>query len=213
MDVIERDTADPGAHARYLRVTGSAGTATIAARDFKAHVGLKSTLILSIVKDGSLNRYQQGDANLVYTNAWTVQSATGATGGSFRYVNTSGSSCTVSFNGTYLAWLAKKSPSYGIAKLTLDGEDVGTVDLYNASELYTKVWETGTLANGTHTLKIAWTGTKNTLAIATNISVDAFDISGNIVPAPKLNTYRAERLSPALSGHVDASIRHSGLRR
>jgi hypothetical protein len=185
VDVISRDVADPGAHARYLRVTGTAGTDTIAARDFKAHLGLRSTLILSIVKDGSLNRYQQNDSNLVYAGTWTATSATAAAGGSFRYSNTAGASCTVSFNGTSLAWLAKKSPSYGIVRLTLDGDDRGTVDLYNASTLYAKVWETGTLEEGTHILKIERTGEKNALATDKNISVDAFDINGSIVPAPK----------------------------
>jgi len=187
VDVTSRDVADPNAHARYLKITGSTGTATIAARDFRAHVGLKSTLILSIVKDGSLNRYEQNDTNLVYAGTWTAGSATAASGGSFRYSNTSEASCTVSFNGTYLAWLAKKSPGYGIARLTLDGVDQGTVDLYNASGsgVYTKVWETGTLSDGTHTLKIERTGDMRPLARDTYISVDAFDISGNIVPAPK----------------------------
>ena len=188
VDVIARDTSDPGSHARTLQVTGSTGTATISARTFKSLVGLQSTLILSIVKDGSLNRYEQTDSNLGYTGTWTATSATAASGGSFRYTDAAGS-CTVSFNGTYLAWLAKKSTVYGKAKLTLDGVDQGTVDLYNATVIYGKVWETGTLAAGTHTLTIAWTGTKNSLATDYNISVDAFDVAGNLVPAPKLNHY------------------------
>jgi SpoIID/LytB domain protein len=199
VDVIERDVVDPGAHARYLRLTGSAGTKTISARTFRSLVGLKSTLILSIVKDGSLNRYQQNDANLVYTGTWTATSATSASAGSFRYTDAAGS-CSVSFNGTYLTWLAKKSPAYGMAKLTLDGADQGTVDLYNATAKYGKVWETGTLDSGTHTLKIQWTGTKNSIATDYNISVDAFDISGNIVPAPKLNLYQ----------QVDTHLLYSG---
>jgi SpoIID/LytB domain protein len=185
VDVTSRDADDPGAHARYLTVTGSLGTKQIAARDFKAHVGLKSTLILSIVKDGSPNRYQQSNANLVYVGTWTPTSAAAAAGGSYRYSNTTGASCTVSFNGTSLAWLAKKGPSYGIAKLTLDGTGMGTVDLYSASVVFTKVWETGTLEEGTHTLKIERTGDKNALSTDKNISVDAFDIDGSIVPAPK----------------------------
>jgi SpoIID/LytB domain protein len=203
VDVIERDAPDPGAHARYLRLTGSAGTKTISARTFKSLVGLKSTLILSIVKDGSLNRYQQNDTNLVYLGQWTATSASAASAGSFRYTNAAGS-CSVSFNGNYLAWMAKKSPVYGKAKLTLDGADQGTVDLYNATAKYGKVWETGTLSNGTHTLKIAWTGTKNSLATDYNISVDAFDIAGNIVPAPKLNLYQQNDSHLLYSGNWTA---------
>ena len=178
--MIERDAPDPGAHARYLRLTGSAGTKTISARTFKSLVGLKSTLILSIIKDGSLNRYQQNDTNLVYLGKWTATSASAASAGSFRYTNAAGS-CSVSFNGTYLAWLAKKSPVYGKAKVTLDGGTPVIVDLYNATEAYKqKVWETNGLVPGTHTIKIEWTGTKGSAATDTNIGVDAFDIIGTL---------------------------------
>jgi SpoIID/LytB domain protein len=193
IEVTQRDTSDPTSHARYLKITGSTGTATIAARTFRSLLGLRSTLILSVVKDGSLNRYEQNDTNLAYTGTWTVQSATSASGGSFRYADTSGSSCTVSFDGTYLAWYGKTKSTYGIAKLTLDSVDQGTVDLYSASEVYGKVWETPTLTEGTHTLTIEWTGTKNSKATNYNIAVDAFDINGSIAPAPTppvLNTYQ-----------------------
>ena len=58
-------------------------------------------------------------------------------------------------------WMAKKSPSYGQASVTLDGKALGTVDLYSSSTLYVqKVWDTGMLAGGTHTVTIKWTGTR-----------------------------------------------------
>jgi len=186
VDVIARDTSDPTSHARTLRVTGSTGTATIAARTFRSLLGLRSTLILSVVKDGSLNRYEENDTNLAYDGTWTAASAGAASGGIHRYSDAAGS-CTVSFSGAYLAWLATKGPGYGKAKLTLDGVDQGTVDLYSAAAACDKVWETATLSSATHTLKIEWTGIKNASATDYNISVDAFDIAGNIVPAPKPN--------------------------
>ncbi len=178
VDVVERDTADPQSHARTVKLTGTTGTATISAHIFESHVGCRSTLILSVVKDEGLTLYQQADPALVYAGAWVVQADAGASGGSFRYADTTGSSCTVTFNGTYLAWLAKKSVHYGQAKVTLDGVDRGLVDLYNATEKFVTVWETGTLAAGTHTLKIEWTGKKNPLADDYNISVDAFKVAG-----------------------------------
>jgi SpoIID/LytB domain protein len=186
VDVTERDASDSTSHARYLKITGSTGTTTISARNFRSLLSLKSTLILSVVKDGSLNRYQQNDGNLAYIGTWTPTSATGASSGSHRYANSAGS-CTVSFYGTYLAWQGKKGPTYGKARLTLDGVDKGMVDLYNGTITFGKVWETDTLEKTTHTLKIAWTGERNPLATNTNISVDAFDINGNIVQAPKVS--------------------------
>jgi hypothetical protein len=117
----------------------------------------------------------------VYVGTWTPSSDTSASGGSFRYSNTSGSSVTVTFNGTYLGWIAKLSPAYGIAKVTLDSNAPVTVDLYNAATVWKALaWETGTLSPGTHTVKIVWTGTANAAATDSNISVDAFEVIGTL---------------------------------
>jgi hypothetical protein len=124
-------------------------------------------------------RYEQNDSHFVYAGAWTNSSTTSASAGSFRYANTTGSSVTVTFVGSYLSWVTKKSPVYGQAKVTLDGGTPVTVDLYNATEIYKqKVWESGTLVPGAHTVKIEWTGAKRSAATGTNIGVDAFDIVG-----------------------------------
>jgi hypothetical protein len=91
------------------------------------------------------------------------------------------STVMVKFTGTYLAWIAKKSPVYGKAKVTVDGGTPVTVDLYSAGTLWqNKVWDTGTLSAGPHTVKIEWTGTKTAAATDTNISVDAFEVIGTL---------------------------------
>jgi SpoIID/LytB domain protein len=197
VDVTDRDTDDPASHARSVRVTGTTGSTTITADTFRARVNtfagktvMRSRLILSVVKDGSLNRYQQPDSRLAYVGPWTATSATSASGGSFRYINAAGS-VTVKFDGTYLAWIAKKSPAYGKAKVTLDSNAPVTVDLYSAGTLYQqKAWDTGPLDAGIHTVRIEWTGTKSASASAANISVDAFDVAGTLVQAPTLTRYQ-----------------------
>ncbi len=157
VDVIERDTADPASHARKLRVTGSTGTATISARTFRSRVGLRSTLILSVIKDGSLNHYEQNDGDLGYTGNWTVLSTSGASGGSYRRANTSGASVTVNFNGTYLEWIATKGTTLGKALVSLDGATAQQVNLAASAVAYQqKVWNTGTLSSGEHTVTISW---------------------------------------------------------
>ncbi len=128
-------------------------------------------------------RYEQGDSRLAYTGAWTVSSSSSASGGSFRYANAAGALVTVAFNGTYLAWITKKSAVYGTASVTLDGAGPVTVDLYNATTVWQqKVWETGVLPAGTHTVTISWTGDKNAGATETNVGMDAFDLLGSLVP-------------------------------
>jgi hypothetical protein len=135
----------------------------------------------------TVTRYQQNASQLAYAGTWTVSSATAASGGSFRYANASGMSVTATFNGTYLAWIAKKGPTYGIANVRVDGGSPVTVDLYSSSVVYQqKAWETGTLAAGFHTVKIEWTGTKNGAATNTNVGVDAFDVAGSLVGVTRL---------------------------
>ena len=122
---------------------------------------------------------EQTDSRLTYSGVWTTASTASASGGSFAFANSSGASVTISFTGTALAWIAKESSVYGIAKVTLDSGPPVTVDLYSASVLWQqKVWDTGTLASGAHTVKIEWTGTKRAAATGTNINIDAVDVTG-----------------------------------
>jgi N-acetylmuramoyl-L-alanine amidase len=44
------------------------------------------------------------------------------------------------------------------------------------------VWQSTSLKQGIHTVKIEWTGTKNPLAVDYNIGADAFDIAGTLEP-------------------------------
>jgi SpoIID/LytB domain protein len=48
VEIVERDTADSGSHAKTLRLTGDKGTATVSAVSLKSRLGLRSTLILSV---------------------------------------------------------------------------------------------------------------------------------------------------------------------
>jgi hypothetical protein len=151
-------------------------------------------------------RYEQDDPSLLYKGTWSLGSSTAASGGSHRYTETSGSSVTVTFTGTSLAWIAKKSPVYGKAKVTLDGGAPVTVDLYDAAVTWQqKVWETGTLGSGNHTVKIEWTGTKNSAATATNVSIDAFDVVGSLTSAAA-----AAQLAPTRYEQKDSRFAYEG---
>jgi uncharacterized protein YkwD len=134
----------------------------------------------------SATRYQQNDDRLVYTGKWSTGYSTSASGGAWAYIN-SPASVTVKFTGTYLAWVTKKSPAYGKARVTLDSRTPVEVDLYSSAVRYQrKVWDTGTLAAGAHTVKIEWTGTRSPGATASNIGVDAFDVIGTLSQAPSV---------------------------
>ena len=136
----------------------------------------------AIKVDGVMTgHHEQGSANLIYAGTWKTTSTSSASGGSLAFADSSGASLTIHFNGIDLAWIAKKSPAYGKAKVTVDGGSPVTVDLYSASVLWKqRVWSTGILTSGPHTVKISWTGSKHAGATGANIDVDAVDVTGTL---------------------------------
>ncbi|MBU5317833.1 hypothetical protein KQI30_16410, partial [Clostridium bornimense] len=78
--------------------------------------------------------------------------------------------------------LASTYKDRGIAKVTVDGESY-SVDMYSASAKYKNVvFQKKDLKSGTHSIKIEYTGKKNSKATGTLTVIDAVDItSGNII--------------------------------
>jgi hypothetical protein len=168
-------TLSSGTHKVELAWTGQAGTSG------GTRVNIDALDVTGTLVKAGLTTVEQPDSRLAYTGTWTASSADAASNGSFRYANTSGSSVTIDFTGSYLVWVAKKSSVYGIAKVTLDGGKPVLVDLYNAATVYQqKVWDTGVLAEGAHKVVISWTGTKNAASTDTNINMDAVQVLGAV---------------------------------
>jgi hypothetical protein len=130
------------------------------------------------VGDLPATRYQQNNSKFVYSSGWAAFSTTKASGGSYRRTSTGSSSVTVKFTGTYLAWIATAGTTLSKAYVSVDGGAAQSVDLARSAVAYQqKVWNTGTLPSGTHTVKI-W---RNPLDVAGKyISVDAFDVIGTL---------------------------------
>lgn len=127
----------------------------------------------------STTSYQQTDSRIKYSGTWYTFTTSGASGGSYKRANNGAASCTVTFNGTYLAWIATKGTTLGKAYVSIDGGSAKVVDLARSSVAYQQnVWNTGTLANGTHTVKIWWYSSNLT---GKYISVDRFDVKGSLV--------------------------------
>ncbi len=147
----------------------------------------------------SPTRFQQTNAKIVYAGAWVPFSVSGASGGSYSYA-ASAASATVRFEGTQLDWVATTGLTMGRAGVSLDGGDVVSADLYSATTLrQQKVWSTGTLAPGQHTVVITWTGQPSASGGA-RINIDAFDVLGSLVQAP----------APSLYEQNDSRIAYAG---
>jgi hypothetical protein len=168
-------TLSSGTHTVELSWTGQAGTSG------GTRVNIDAVDVTGTLQKASLATVEQSDTRLDYAGTWTATSAGTPSGGSCSYANTSGSSVTIHFTGSYLVWLAKTSSVYGIASVTLDGGKPVLVDLYSSSTKYQqKVWNTGLLADGAHTVVISWTGTKNAKSTKTNIGIDAVQVLGTV---------------------------------
>jgi hypothetical protein len=178
-----------GPHTVTIRWTGTKSATTGG-----THIGADAfdvigTLVQAPPPPPALTRYQDTHPWLTYSGAWGYSTVTSASGGTFRHLDGTGSA-SVTFNGTSLNWVTRKSPSYGIAKVTVDGGTPATVDLYSPASEYAKsVWNTGTLAAGTHTVTVEWTGDKSTAATGASISLDAFDVLGSLVRPAGLVRY------------------------
>jgi hypothetical protein len=75
-----------------------------------------------------------------------------------------------------------RTSAHSRTNVTLDGSSSVQVDCYGAMISAQKVlWQSGILANGSHTMKIEFTGTANPAASKYPVlQVDAFDVTGTI---------------------------------
>ncbi len=127
-------------------------------------------------------RKEQTDSHLLWSPSlsdWTqgTNSTTYYSGGSYRFINKTGS-VTINFTGISLNIIAKKTWSYGIASVSIDGGPPRSVNLYRSTTAYKQtVWSSGWLIPGDHSVTFSWTGTKSG-STGTTIDIDAVDVRG-----------------------------------
>ena len=112
-------------------------------------------------------------------------------------------SVTATFTGTGVSVYVTKGPAYGKMEVTLDGVP-RTVSLYAAATAYKrKAFSKTGLANGPHTLTLAWANAKVAASRGKTVNLDALGVQGKLTAAP-----------PPLPGTVfqetDAHLRYLG---
>src|SRR5204862_279120 len=115
-------------------------------------------------------------ATTVYTGGWfQSHSERPWSGGTAALSNAALSRATLTFSGTGVSWIGVRGPHAGIARVSLDGAQVGHVDTYAPAErLQAVLFTRSGLTAGPHTLVIDPTGTRNPAATDAFIVVDAF---------------------------------------
>ncbi len=157
--------------AQVAATRGSNGTFRVRATDGASNTGSWST-----TPTASVSTVQETSGTVAYSGTWAHSRLSGSTGRFVQRSSSTNATATFSFNGTSVALVTSKAAARGVAQITLDGTDVGTVDLYATSKKTRKVaWASdAALAPGSHTLVIRVTGTKNSSSIDARIDIDAF---------------------------------------
>jgi peptidoglycan hydrolase-like protein with peptidoglycan-binding domain len=163
-------TGDLGGGVHKVKITWNTGNSA------SRYVNVDAIEVVGTL--GRAGRIEQTDSRLAWSGSWGTYSASGASGGSYKRANVSGAAVTVTFHGTYLAWIATRGTTLGQAWVALDNGKAQSIDLSASAVAYQqKVWDTGPLTSGAHTVKIWWDD-KN--EAGKYVSVDAFDLQGTL---------------------------------
>jgi beta-galactosidase GanA len=161
--------------------------------------------------------YDDPDPALSYEGSgWSHVANQSFTNGDYKdsesFSSQAGDAVSVTFNGTAVRWISSLDGNHGIADVYLDGTKVATVDGYGAAKQFQQVlYQANGLADGTHTLRIVATGTRNPAASGSFVVVDAIDVptgeGGDVYPSvpqqPGTNITLAGRDSKLLVAGYD----------
>jgi len=129
-----------------------------------------------------------GTDQFTYTGTdWGHASGEGAPAnpydGTNSWADKSGDSASFTFVGTHVTFYGITAPQHGIGTVSIDGGTPTSIDFYSAQRTGdVSLWSSPTLAEGTHTLKLAWTGTKNAASSGTSVVVDRVQFTGQKPP-------------------------------
>lgn len=104
--------------------------------------------------------YSESNVATKYTGTWSLLTSSVYAGGKARLTGTAGRSASLTFVGNQVAWLSRTGPTFGSARVYIDGTLVKTVSLYSTTPVdrklaYVRTWT----STRTHTIRIVVVGT------------------------------------------------------
>jgi beta-galactosidase GanA len=184
-DPAAAPTPDNPAMLTMGRVNPSDGTEFVYLRQADATSTATATTHLALNTDEAAGyTYDDADPALSYSGTWTHANASNSnyTNGDYdsteSWSQTTGSSMSVTFNGTAVQWIGPKNTNGGIAAVSIDGGTPVDVDTYDSAgkEFQQVLFSATGLPAGAHTLTITVTGTKNPAATADTVVIDAINV-------------------------------------
>jgi hypothetical protein len=120
-------------------------------------------------------RAEPDSPSIVYNGNWYQNKNAAHSGGTAVLAMDVNSAATITFSGSQVQWIAYRDPWSGIAKVSIDGALVSTVDTYSATEQDQVVaFDSGALTTGSHTLSIQVTGTRDGTSGGAWVWLDSF---------------------------------------
>jgi SpoIID/LytB domain protein len=178
-------------HVRSVAITMANGTKTQLNGDtFRSRLRMRSTMftingsgVPSVPGYDTYATFEQNDGRIAYGGSWVTGTGSLHSGGSYAYSTKAGSTLTVKFRGTSIAWIGPKAPSYGRAEVFVDGKSRGVVSQYASKVSYQQtVWSMSGLSDADHTLVIRVTGTKDSASTGTVVVADALRVGSAMPP-------------------------------
>jgi len=145
----------------------------------------------------------QQETSPVVVQGWRKVAAAAAKGGSYLAESRRGAAVSWSFSGTaFGAWLVS-GPTFGYAKVYVDGVLRGTFNQYSVVARYTSVHRVTGLTAGPHTVRVVATGVKGSrAATGALVGVDAFSVGATVSTTPRLvATWAGSAVAAASEGH------------
>jgi hypothetical protein len=178
------DTAAPYSVAwDTTRVANGSHTLTAVARDGSGNTGTSTPVTVSVANGApAATRFEESSATLEPAASWfgltSAQAGVTLSGDFADFASDAGATATFGFTGTGVSWIGFKCEQCGIARVSLDGTVVATVDTYAPSRPAASgvIFSSATLPAGGHTLVIEVTGASNASSAGGFIAVDAFDV-------------------------------------
>jgi len=125
-----------------------------------------------------LTAMEDSDPYCSYTGVWKSYSSTSYHGGTVRRAESVGATVDIPFHGAGAKVIGSKSANNGVFEVRLDGQLLGSVDTYAASNQFQQVlFDTGAITRGVHTLQLLATGEKSAAAQQAWVTFDAITIS------------------------------------
>jgi autotransporter-associated beta strand protein len=124
---------------------------------------------------GYWTKVDDNGTGVTYSAGWGIYSGNPGYQATEHFSWANDSEVTYTFTGSQARYHGYKRNDLGIAEIRVDGVLKATIDCYSATGQFDQtLYQTESLAVGTHTLKVRATGTKNTASSGTAIIADAF---------------------------------------